>query len=344
MENKYKEINIPADLNNDDNDLEVVVEDIENSEEKEQEKEEVVLKKEEEKPKEVKPVQRRPSRAQKRIRELNYKANELEAQLEKERKEKYELMKKLNEGSKQGKENTKAALQAQITSLNNQLRQAMQAGDTDSVVKIQDQLIDAKTEMKVIDIELSNVEEVEEYKPEPKTAPISEHAEAWMEEQHSNLRQDPQFANAAYSINESLLREGFDYMEEEFYDELSLRLSRRFPHYFKQEKETFVPQEENVVEYIDETSSVKDVKPKIQVEVKRPQAPQQTVSGASRTANAAVNRQPDNNRVRLTQTDLEQIDRWDMPMERIARRKLHMEKNRRDDGYVPIFIPTETNR
>jgi hypothetical protein len=314
---------------------------------------------------EVKPVierqnVKRQSRAQKRIRELNSRANDLEAQLEKERKEKYELMKKVNGSVKSSLEDNKNSIQALINSNINQMRVAMQEGNSDLVVSLQakneelrDQLIDIKMNLKV-----NELEEVEDYKPKPKQYRPSEYAVAWMEDYGKHLRSDPYFENAAFTINESLVREGYDHESEEFYEELSFRLKRRFPDYFVGSKQKFGVEDEDVLEYSQEprkTSSnrqapsisqedfdegdIEDVKKAV-----RPQAPRQTVSGASRTTSAVPNRRPIANKVTLSPKDLEHIDAWNMSMERMARRKIHMANNTRDDGYVPIIIPSETSR
>jgi hypothetical protein len=289
---------------------------------------------------------KRPSRAQKRIRELNSKAHELESQLEQERREKHELMKKLNEGSKSSKETMKSTLLNQIQGLTSQMKKAMQDGDTDTVVAAQEQLIDAKTNLKVIELELAQVQEVEDYKPQPKTPTVSDAAQNWLEE-HPEFFQDAQFHNAAKAVNASLYNEGYDIESEEFYQELSNRLGRRFPKYFTKSEKFVVPSEDVVeysqeVDFIDpsyETSSDRDVK---QTKAAVTKSHQQTVSGASRTPTGAAspNNRQNNNKVTLTPEDLEQMERWGMSMEKMARRKLHMEKNRRADGYVPITIKT----
>lgn len=289
------------------------------------------------------PQVKRPSRAQKRIRELNSRLHEKDALLEQERREKFELKKQLSEGSKTSKEGTQKALQMQVASLTSQMRTAMQAGDTDAVVTLQDAIMDAKTELKVLELQLNEVKPVEEYKPEPQRVEPNEFATAWVEDHDSQLRSDQTFARAAVSINTSLINEGFDAESEEFYSELSFRLARRFPTYFTAPTQEFVPQDESVVQYTHETPS-RDVKPQ-PLQAARPQAPRQTVSGASRSPSASPNRQPSESRtVSLTPQELEQMDRWNLGLNRFAKRKDHIAKNKRDDGYVTIFMPTETNR
>lgn len=283
----------------------------------------------------IRQERKKPSRAQKRIRDLNNKANELELQLERERQEKHELLKKLNEGKKNSKETEKQSLEREIATLTDGMRKAMQDGDTDKVVTLQQQLMSAHTNLKVAELEINQVEDVPEYKPQAAKQPsMPEAAQAWLED-HPEFFQDVEFNNAAKRVNQSLLMEGYDIESEDFYEELNLRLSRRFPQYVTGAQQQFVPPQQNVVEYDYETPSPQDVKPA--TAVKRPQAP--PVSGAARTASPNPQRHPMENKVNLTEADLEQMERWDMGINRMARRKDHIAKNRRQDGYVPIIIP-----
>lgn len=285
----------------------------------------------------VEPQERKkPTRANLRIRELNTKANQLEAQLEQERKEKAELLKRVNQGSRESLVNTQTSIKAQIGELNNQMRTAMQSGDTDTVVTIQskitdlqDQMADAKINLKVAELE-SN--QIEEYKPIKKQQEgPSPYAVQWVED-HPEFQTDAKFNEAAMRVNSSLINEGYSALEEDFYEELNYRLQRRFPQYF----ETFVAQEENSVEYtqVEPPSAPKaDVKPQYKT----------TVSGASRSPSAVPNRQPlDNKKVNLTPEDQYHMERMGIPLQRMARRKHHIENNRRDDGYVTILLPNET--
>ena len=314
--------------------VEVILKDETNAEE-----EPTVVEKEQETPAPVKQQaqeRKKPSRSNKRIRDLNNEKNELASQLEKERREKHELLKKVNESTKTSKETEKQSLEREIAALTQAMRQAMQDGDTDKVVTLQQQLMVAHTDLKVAQLEMNQVEEVPEYTPAPVKQPsMPEAATNWLE-QHPEFYQDTLFHNAAKGVNQSLLMEGYDIESEDFYDELSFRLKRRFPDYFTANKEQFVPEEESVVEYTQDTPSPRvDVKPAV-----RPQAPQTTVSGASRTPNpASPTSRPNERRVSLDENDLYNMERWGMSMERMARRKEHIENNRRSDGYVPIIIP-----
>lgn len=271
----------------------------------------------------------RKQRANARIRELNSEKNNLAALLEKERQEKEALRAQLLEGNKSNKETLKTSIANQVQTLTAQIKTAMQNGEAELVVDLQDKLMDAKMQLAGVSAELSRPQ------PEaPKQEPRSRSTEGqtpqkaldWVEE-HPEFKTDPIFYGAAMALNNKLIQEGFDPNSDDFYEEINSRLAPKFP-------EVFGTDEENDVEYSEAISSSKspDVK----------KAPKQTFSGASRTPTSSSSpTQRKSNTVKLTPEEIDQAEQWGLSIEQMARRKLHIQKNKRDDGYVTIAMQTD---
>jgi hypothetical protein len=273
---------------------------------------------------------KKPSRSNKRIRELAAEKNALMQELEAERVEKENLRKQLQAGTKVSGENLKQNLGTQVEMLAKQLTEAMQSGDAEGAVKVQMQLMETKDKMSKLEDQLKGIEDEPEQERRPQRQPqVSRKAMAWVGE-HPEFKADPVFYGAAMAVNSQLINEGFDAESDEFYEELDARLAPRFP-------EVFGVDDENDVEYNSQEESVPTSKPS--KDVKKPV--KQTVSGASRTPSSSFSKARKSNTVTLTPDDVAQAENWGWSLERMARRKLHIEKHRREDGYVPIMIPNE---
>ena len=223
----------------------------------------------------------RDSRAQKRIKQLLADKQAAQDALEAERQARLELEKRMHTGIKEGKTGQKASLEAQITSLTRQLATAMQNGESDQVVALQDALIDAKMELKVLSIEMKGMEQTESVQPETRQSErpqIPEAAMAWIED-YPAFKTDGYFRNSAIVENNQLISEGYDPNTEEFYDELNARLAPRFP-------KVFGVQAKSSVSFKDKDSSSE---PAIDVEQdvkhstsQKARTTEQVVSGSSR--------------------------------------------------------------
>jgi hypothetical protein len=277
------------------------------------------------------------SRAQKRIKDLAAQKNELQFQLDQERKEKDDLRRQLLQGNTSTKESLKSSLEDAIKSLHTQTIDAMQSGDSEKAVELQDRLITAKMELKSLDYELK-VDKQELAAPvirQQAPPQISDKANGWIED-HPEFTSDEVFHAAAIAVNNQLLRDGFDANSDEFYEELSQKLSKRFPEVFG------VPQQNSVI------LSNSDDSPEAEEGVKR-SAPvvksttkarisDQVVSGSSRPS-ANVIQKKNATQVELSAQDVKQAEAWGWSLERMARRIAHKENNTRTDGYVSIMIP-----
>lgn len=332
----YKPINTSGarDFGEDTNDIEVVIED-------EIETELLDAEQEIEEPKE--PVQpkkpafqapKKPHRSQKRIQQLAQQKRDLEAQLEEERRKNQELQRSYVVADKNGKEGTKLALTKTIEALTAQLRQSMVDGDADKTVELQDALMNAKMELRSIESVIKNIKEPEPVKPAPKAQEVSHKAMEWVED-HPQFKTDPVFYGAAIALNNKLIAEGFDSDSDEFYEELNSRLAPKFPEVFGDLNESVVESEEDTDSSDTDGEELTDVKPK---SVKP--SPKQTVAASARPVGKTIPVRK-TQQVTLSDADLAMATRMGLDPKKYALRKMHMSKNRGEDGYAPIFIPTK---
>lgn len=298
--------------------------------------------------KEVKPQEKpqaevkkeRDSRAQKRIKQLLADKQAAQEALEQERQARIDLEKRMHTGIKEGKTGQKSSLEAQIVSLTRQLATAMQNGESDQVVALQDALIDAKMELKVLSLEMKDMDAAESVKPEsrqPDRPNIPDAALAWIEE-YPAFKTDAYFRNSTIVENNQLISEGYDPNTEEFYDELNTRLAPRFPKLFGVQAKTSVSFKDKESSSDSETDVEQDVKPSTS---QKARTTEQVVSGSSRPSSHASSTSRKTTSVTLTPEHVKQAERWGISLEQMARRIAFSEDNKRVDGYVPIIMKNQ---
>ncbi len=283
-----------------------------------------------------KPEAKKPHRSQKRIMQLANEKRELAELLEAERQKNAELQRTTVATVKTSKQGTKAALEAKIVSLSARLKQAMVEGDTDQTIELNDELLNTKMELAVLAAEISNIQEPEAAPRAPSKAQpqVSRKALAWVEA-HPAFKTDPVFYGAAMATNNRLMQEGFDPDSDDFYDELNERLAPKFPEVFGDLPQDDVESEEDTDSSDFDGEELPDVKP-----VSKKPSPKQTVSASARPTGKGATPPRKSEKVTLTQDELAQAHRMGISPEKYALRKMHMAKNKRADGYTPIFIPT----
>lgn len=334
----YKEIKVQSEKPVEEDVIEITIEeavpDVDLTEEIE--KEVVKEEKVEQEPKKN-TLKKSKSRSKKRIMELNARAKEAEERAKTLEERLKDLEKSYTEDKKTSKTTIKTTLEDKVKSLTARMKDAMESGDSETVIELQDDLINTKMELAGVLHELKVSESVKvEEKTEQKqtqTAPeIPEKALDWIEE-HPSFKTDELFRVAAITVNNQLLREGYDVEDEEFYIELDTRLQKRFP-------EEFGMLEENSVESkkISSDDDTKDVKEKSS---QKARVTEQTVSGSSRPSSTSISTPAKKNSVTLTPEDIQQADSWGLSLEQMARRIAHLDKNRKQGGYAPIQIPNK---
>ena len=280
-----------------------------------------------------KPKVQKESRAKKRIQQVLSQRDAVAAERDAALRELEELRRQMHSGTESKNASLKESLMATITTINRQMAEAIKAGEAEAVVALQDQLFNAKLKLSQLEQEMTSSKAPVSESPrakaqEPAPVQIPEAAQAWLED-HPEFHTNQKFQKASLLANNQLLREGYDPQEDEFYEELDSRLSARFPDLFGIEPENSVQLKEDTSE--GDSHDVKPAAPKVRA---------QTVAGSSRpSANTIRSKKSSGNDVTLTPQEVAQADAWGLPLERIASRIKYSEKNRREDGYVPIIIP-----
>lgn len=306
----------------------------------------------EEAPREVK----RRSRAKERIEQLVSKQRETEEILGRKDQELMELRRQVEQGSKQSKEDLKTSLERQVMSYSKQLADYMRSGDADKAVEVQDMLIEAKVKLSNLTSELAMQKRAESVQAEsPRANPparLPPLAQQWIEE-HPDFKSDAIFHAAALAVNNQLVNEGFDHNQEDFWDELSDRLAPRFPEVFGIESKNGVQLSQSKHPSHETTNGQQDVnnqaarpsaKPADQAQVpSKARTTEQTVSSSSRPASPSVQQPHKGTSVEFTQAEAAQAEAWNIPLETMARRIVHQEKNKRADGYTEIMITKKGN-
>lgn len=306
---------------------------------------------EEDKPKpETKKPKNEPkkeSRAQKRIKQLHSEKTEAEKRAEAAEQRAKELEKQLRTGSKTFKESEKVSLEKSLDSLSKQLTQAIQDGESEEIVRLQDEMVNTRIQLVGLQAELSQIdennaqqEELEKQKPQQKQQQqqeVSEKIWDWIDEYpqfHPEKPEfDPVFHTAARTVSEMLVMEGYKDSEDDFYEELNNRLKNRFPEVFGIDDKNSVQYNNNTSEEDEETDEKDSSTPSKEVEIK-----EQTMSGSSRVPPNQGKPKRDRNSVVLSPEMVKQAERWGLTLEQMARRVAHNEKNRSRDGYVPILM------
>ncbi len=289
----------------------------------------------------AKPKTRRPSRAKARIQQLSTAQRAAEAEAMRYKQMYEELQSKTSTETQSRNEELKATLEQQYQALLQQMGEAIKTGDADLAVKIQDALM--KTNSQLDKIKSFKAESTPQpvQQRQPAEPQLPELARMWIEE-HPAFTTDELFHASAITVNNQLLREGYHPESEDFYDELSARLSKRFP-------EVFGISDENMVQYSQDDSMEGDSAPmqpigKEAASQPKVRAREQIVSGSARPSSNAIrsNKSP-NSQVTFSQEDAKIINGWNLDPERLAQRIKYNEANRTSDGYVPIQIPGKFN-
>lgn len=275
----------------------------------------------------------RKDRAKQRIKQLASEKNAAKQEAADYKRMYEETLTKMQTESKTTNANLKTTLEAQYNQVLQQMGDAIRAGEADTVVKCQDAMMNIKIQLDRINNAPVQAESPRQTAREEQVPQTPELAKLWIED-HPAFHTDELFRNSAFTVNNQLLREGYDAETEEFYEALTARLSKRFPEVFGTPEESMVSYkgDEN---YTDDSAPI--VKPAARPQVR---TQEQVVSGSARpSANTIRSSKSSNSQVNFTKQDSDIMNAWGLDQERIAARIKHNEANRLSDGYVPIVIP-----
>ena len=263
--------------------------------------------------------------AQKRIRQLVSQRKERDEAIDAMKKELAELkafQQKAQEEQYSSQEQlvtaTEQQLQQKLESARSTFKQAYNNGDQDNLLKAQEEISDAQTEIKLLNQRKQWMAAQEE---ERRQSVESQQNDAGYENYDPKARdwaarnpwfgQDQTATAVALAIDSELKQNGYDPSSEDYYREVDRRLESELPHKFSTQNNTQV--EEDVEEEV--SSSVKTSRPK------------QVVAGQSRT--------PAPKKVKLSQEDVRLAKKWNIPLERYAAEKAKADKA--DGEYTAVL-------
>ena len=181
---------------------------------------------------------------------------------------------------------------------------AFEAQDKEKLLKAQEALNEAQTDLKNVAVTKSKFTEQPEKKEQvqqPTQQPVKPDPRA-VDWQANNewFGQDNIMTASALAIDAELKNEGYSPNDEDFYDEIDKRIRAAFPNKFTQKEEP-APTERN-----DGSSS-----------------PSQVVAGGSRSS-------PNPKKVKLSQEDVRLANKWGIPLEQYAAEKMKVTKSEGD--------------
>lgn len=127
----------------------------------------------------------------------------------------------LAEFKKAEAERRKARLEAETSALAEQAASRLEDGETADYMKLNDQLLDRKIELRDVSRDIAAAASV----PEAPTPKVSDAAIDWMSENEDWLKTDHEKAKQAKSIEDELKAEGYSVSDPGTYQELSRRLN-----------------------------------------------------------------------------------------------------------------------
>jgi len=181
---------------------------------------------------------------------------------------------------------------------------AFEAQDKEKLLKAQEALNEAQTDLKNVAVTKSKFTEQPKQKeqaPQPVQQPVQADPRA-VDWQANNewFGKDNIMTASALAIDAELKNEGYNPTDEDFYDEIDKRIRTAFPHKFNTQEEP-VQKERN-----DGSSS-----------------PSQVVAGGSRSS-------PNPKKVKLSQEDVRLANKWGIPLEQYAAEKMKVTKSEGD--------------
>ena len=302
----------------DDEQEEIVIEEEVQPEPVQEAQEEVVEEEKEEQPKELEGIETKG--AEKRIRQLIRQRKEREEQIQKLMQQNEELQnnlkvkdnevdsiatRSLNANEKQLTQNIELARQAYM--------EAFEDGDKEKVLKAQEILNNAQSDLKTVQnyknnlaTKLKQKEEQIAATPQPVQSQQPSYdpkANEWAE-RNEWFGKDTVKTAAALALDAELKEQGYDPNDEEFYGEIDRRLEMAFG------------QASNRVQETEEQSN------------SGTSQPAQVVSGASRSSPSA------GKKVKLSKEDVRLANKWGIPLEQYAAEKLKV--NQADGEYTNV--------
>ena len=265
----------------------------------------------EEEPKELDGIQTKG--AEKRIRQLIRQRKERDEQIadlirqNEQLKNSYSTKEtEFNKVSKLNLDATEKQLKDKLDLARSAYADAFEAQDKEKLLKAQEALNEAQTDLKNVAVTKSKFteqpkqqEQVQQQQPMQQPVQPDPRAVDW-QANNEWFGKDNIMTASALAIDAELKNEGYSPNDEDFYDEIDKRMRTAFPNKFKQAEEP-VTTERN-----DGSSS-----------------PSQVVAGGSRSS-------PNPKKVKLSQEDVRLANKWGIPLEQYAAEKMKVTKSEGD--------------
>ena len=263
-----------------------------------------------EEPKELDGIQTKG--AEKRIRQLIRQRKERDEQIAQLIQQNEKLKKsystketEFNKVSKLNLDATEKQLKDKLDLARSAYADAFEAQDKEKLLKAQEALNEAQTDLKNVAVTKSKFteqpEQKEQVQQQPAQQPVQPDPRA-VDWQANNewFGKDNIMTASALAIDAELKNEGYSPNDEDFYDEIDKRMRTAFPNKFTTQGEP-VQQERT-----DGSSS-----------------PSQVVAGGSRSS-------PNPKKVKLSQEDVRLANKWNIPLEQYAAEKMRVTKSEGD--------------
>ena len=240
--------------------------------------------------------------AEKRIRQLIRQRKERDEHIAALIQKNEELNTTLRTQYKEVDEVNKLSLDASEKQLTDKLElarsvymEAFEEGDKERVLKAQEMLNDAQTDLKAVSSAQKNYKEVPVQEPQYQPPPVQQASDPRAEEwaaRNNWFGQDNVKTAAALAIDAELKSEGYDPTDNDFYQEIDKRINKAFSQNV-----------EETTERVQENTS----------------PPAQVVSGSSRSSPSSAGK------VKLSKEDVRLAQKWNIPLEQYAAEKLKVE-------------------
>ena len=306
MEDKWSEIEVSE--NKEDNKVEFEVE----------EKEKVEAKPEPEPVKAEEPAKEAPKEldgietkgAEKRIRQLIRQRKERDEQINQLIQQNEQLKSsyttkenEFHQVSKLNLDATEKQLKDKLELARSSYADAFEAQDKEKLLKAQEALNEAQTDLKNVAVTKSRFTEQPKEKVQPAQQPVQQPVQAdqkAIDWQANNdwFGKDNVMTASALAIDAELKNEGYNPTDEDFYSEIDNRIRAAFPNKFESKPAQ--------TERTDGSSS-----------------PSQVVAGGSRSS-------PNPKKVKLSQEDVRLASKWGIPLEQYAAEKMKVTKSEGD--------------
>lgn len=124
----------------------------------------------------------------------------------------------------------KSTTEAKLADLRAQRKQAIEEGNTDRQVELDEEITDLRTDLKVRERENTRAkEQLKEAQKRRAASPIvATRANQWMRK-HPRFNTDPEFQAAVRGLDQAVKAAGFDPETDEYFEELDKRVKKQYP-------------------------------------------------------------------------------------------------------------------